>query len=143
MINDSDKVTWHKHLEFAQNVVTRMAQNSYLLKGWTITLVAATFVLSLSVTSAWLLAIALIPTVAFSMLDAYYLQQERLFRKLYDHVRQSPDEVEAFALNPRPYLTEEKDKIENIMRSVSITLFYGPVLVLVLLAILARALTLG
>lgn len=143
MINDRYQESWLKHLEFAQNVITRMAQNSYLLKGWTVTLVAATFALSLSVTSAWLLAIALLPVVAFSLLDAYYLQQERLFRHLYDHVRRNPEEVESFTLNPTPYKGQGRDKIKSIMKSSSIAPFYGPILLLVVLATVIRALTLA
>ena len=59
-----------------------MTQNSYLLKGWTVTLVAATFAVSLSVSSVWLAGTALLPTVAFSVLDARYVREERLFRRL-------------------------------------------------------------
>jgi hypothetical protein len=32
-----------KHLEFIQLVITRMNVNSFLLKGWTVSLVAALF----------------------------------------------------------------------------------------------------
>lgn len=35
-----------KHLEFIQGVVNRLAQNSFSLKGWSITLVSALFLLS-------------------------------------------------------------------------------------------------
>ena len=35
-----------KHLEFVQNVITRMNTNSFLIKGWSVTLVAAIFALS-------------------------------------------------------------------------------------------------
>jgi hypothetical protein len=124
---------WHKHLEFIQAVVTRLAQNSYLLKGWTITLVAATFVLSLSVTSAWLVAIALLPTVAFSIVDAYYLRQERLFRKLYDDLRRNPDSVEAFSMDTSPY-KEAVPGTASILVSISVGLFYIPVALVVLIA---------
>jgi hypothetical protein len=34
------------HLGFIQGVITRMGSNSFLLKGWSITLVAAIFALS-------------------------------------------------------------------------------------------------
>lgn len=138
----TDKITeesWHKHLEFIQNVVTRMAQNSYLLKGWTVTLVAATFALSLSVTNILLLAVALLPTIAFAILDAYYLRQERLFRTLYDKVRRNPDSVEAFSLNTSPY-SRNVDSIERIIFSVSICPFYIPIALLIVAAILARLL---
>ena len=39
----SDKL---KHLEFIQGVINRMGQNSFLIKGWTVTLVAALFALA-------------------------------------------------------------------------------------------------
>jgi len=35
-----------KHLEFIQTIINRMAANSFLIKGWAITLVAALFALS-------------------------------------------------------------------------------------------------
>jgi len=35
-----------KHLEFIQNIITRMNANSFMIKGWTITLVSALFALA-------------------------------------------------------------------------------------------------
>ncbi len=35
-----------KHLEFLQAVITRMAGNSFLIKGWSVTLVAALLALT-------------------------------------------------------------------------------------------------
>ena len=144
---DLTEEAWHKHLEFIQNAVSRMTQNSYLLKGWTVTLVAATFAVSLGVTSAWLVGTALLPTIAFAVLDAHYLREERLFRRLYDAVRrdrnkgchEEKDKVEAFSLDTQPY---EKDvqKLIRIMFSVSILPFYGFIAVVVVLATVARAL---
>ena len=60
-----------KHLEFIQSTITRMNQNSFWIKGWMITIVSA------------LLAV---PTFIFWLLDAYYLQQERKFRGVYNDV---------------------------------------------------------
>jgi len=34
-----------KHLEFIQQAINRMASNLFLLKGWTVTLIAAMFAL--------------------------------------------------------------------------------------------------
>jgi hypothetical protein len=133
---------WHKHLEFIQAAVTKLAQNSYLLKGWTITLVAATFALSLSVTSAWLVAIALLPTVAFAILDAYYLRQERLFRALYNDARLNPDGVEAFSMDTSPYQSAVSGTAK-ILFSVSVGLFYIPVALVVLIATGVRFLGIG
>src|SRR5215831_11819226 len=78
-----------KHLQLIQAVITRLAQNSFAYKGWAITLVAAIFALAVKeVRSPYLLIVALLPTIAFWGLDAYYLRQERLFRALYNAVRQ-------------------------------------------------------
>ncbi len=131
--------TWHKHLEFIQNTVTRMTQNSYLLKGWTVTLVAATFAVSLSVTSVWLIVGALFPTIAFSILDAHYLCQERLFRRLYDDVRRDRNKIEAFSLDTQPY-KRDVEKPAKIVFSISILPFYGAIALVIVLAVIARVL---
>lgn len=75
------------HLNMIQTVVSRMAGNSALLKGWAVTLIAATFALAAKDADIRYVLIAYIPAGAFWILDAYYLRQERLFRDLYDHVR--------------------------------------------------------
>lgn len=76
-----------KHLEMLQAAITRMASNSFLIKGWTITLVAAIFALAAKDASLRFILVALIPTVFFWALDAYYVGLERRFRELYDAVR--------------------------------------------------------
>lgn len=75
-----------EHLKMIQAAISRMAQNSFLLKGWSVTL--ATGILAVAVGEkrqafAWL---GLLPALAFWGLDAFYLRQERLFRALHDEV---------------------------------------------------------
>lgn len=81
---DEDPV---KHLEFIQNIITRMANNSFLLKGWTVTIVAALFALAAQNSNSKFVVLAFFPVVTFWILDAYYLWQERLFRALYNDIR--------------------------------------------------------
>jgi len=81
-----------KHLEFVQNAITRMASNSFLLKGWTVTIAAALFALAAKDTNRRFAELALFPSLTFWGLDAYYLRQERLFRRLYDELRILSDE---------------------------------------------------
>lgn len=69
-----------RYLELIQNVITRMANNSFMLKGWAVTLVAGIFVLAGKDSDKYFF---LIPVVLFWLMDSYYLQQERLYRKLY------------------------------------------------------------
>lgn len=82
-----------KHLEFIQATITRMNQNSFQIKGWMITIVSALLALYASSENAIYISIAVVPVVIFWMLDAYYLQQERKFRGVYnDVVGLSPDD---------------------------------------------------
>ena len=71
-----------------QGVITRMASNSFALKGWAVTLVAGIFALSAKGADWRYFLIAFVPVLVFWGLDSYYLRQERLFRALYDRVRQ-------------------------------------------------------
>jgi len=73
-----------KHLEFVQTIIGRMAQNSFLLKGWLMTLALATISLTKVTQSvAYLYLVIFI----FFLLDSYFLYQEKNFRDLYDRVR--------------------------------------------------------
>ena len=76
----------HKEIDLIQAVITRMAQNSFYMKGWCVTLVAAIFSLAdAQVREHVYLPLALM-VVVFWMLDSYYLRQEKAYRKLYGHV---------------------------------------------------------
>lgn len=133
--NKTDEA-WVKHLEFIQNAITRMATNSFWLKGWAITLVAATFALNITTPSSLLILIALVPTVAFWGLDAYFLRLERLFRRLYDDVREKPERTD-MSMDPAKF-SDQVQTTFQIAKSDSIRTFYGAVVVLILLAALLR-----
>ena len=68
-----------KHLEFIQSTISSMNQNSFQIKGWTITLVSALLSLYDSSEKPVYIIIAVVPTVIFWFWDAYYLQQECRF----------------------------------------------------------------
>lgn len=69
-----------KEIEIVQPIINRMGHNSFLIKGWAITLVVIVMVFRNLPDQAYL---AIIPLAAFWCLDAYYLRQERLYRDLY------------------------------------------------------------
>lgn len=87
-----------KHLELIQNIIGRMARNSFMLKGWAVTLVAGIFALAGKDTDKLYFWVAYIPVIVFWGLDAYYLLQERLYRSLYDKVRYLDEENIDFCL---------------------------------------------
>ena len=88
-----------KHLEFIQTVISRMANNSFILKGWTATIIVALFTLEHLDSNGKFLVIANYPILVFWLLDAYFLSQERSYRALYDEVRNLPPEKIDFSMN--------------------------------------------
>lgn len=83
-----------KHLEFIQSIISRMNQNSFNIKGWMITIVSALLALYASSDNITYIYIAAIPVIIFWLLDAYYLQQERKFRGVYNDVAEITEEAE-------------------------------------------------
>jgi len=75
-----------KHLEFIQNIITRMNTNSFQIKGMAITIVSALIAIYASTSNVVFIFIGIFPTILFWFLDAYYLQQEKKFRGVYDNV---------------------------------------------------------
>ena len=121
----------HKELDLIQAVVTRLAQNSFLIKGWSITLVSIVLALGKdnllnTVQRPWLVGLVLVIWVAFWYLDAYFLRQERLFRKLYEHVIANPDDPARlrYNLNVGPFVTNVESETRT-MFSITHRVFYG------------------
>jgi len=82
-------------MEFVQSVIGRMAGNSFVLKGWSVTLASALFALAAKDSNPHLALLAIIPASAFWGLDAYYLRQERLFRRLHESLARQASRGEA------------------------------------------------
>ena len=119
-----------KHLEFIQGVINRMGQNSFLIKGWAVTLVSALFALAAKDANQKFVIIAYFPTVIFWLLDSYYLYQERLFRKVYDHVRQQ--QIVDFSLSTKSFDKGFTDWASAAF-SKTIILFYGIIIMTLLI----------
>ena len=64
-----------KHLELIQGIINRMAGNSFLLKGWSVTLVSAVFALSAKDANHAYFSIAYFPVIMFWILDGYFLSK--------------------------------------------------------------------
>lgn len=122
-----------KHLELIQNNITRMNQNSFLLKGWMITIVAAMLALFAESNNNTYMWIAIGPTIIFWLLDAYYLQQERKIRGVYNDVAEiSPEDerkvIKDFEMPIHKYQCG-KYCYFNVMWSFTISAVYVPVII--------------
>ena len=114
-----------KHLEFIQGIVNRLATDSFRLKGWTVVLVSALVVLLARERRVEIAPVALAPVVVFWGLDGYFLWQERLFRALYDHVRQLKESEIDFSMNVGPFRTRYARTWLGATFSRTLIGFYG------------------
>ena len=92
-----------KHLEFIQGVINRMNSNSFQIKGWMVTIVAALLALYASSSNVAYIFVGIVPTLVFWFLDAYYLQVERKFRGLYEDVINSEKNIQFFSMDITNY----------------------------------------
>ncbi len=122
-----------KHLEFVQAVIARQAGNSFLLKGWSVTLAAALVALGTNAANAGIAAAGLIPAAVFWGLDAYYLRQERLFRPLYDAGRLG--HAEPFVMVTNGYAPGVANWPATLITPVVLG-FHGAVILGIVLAVL-------
>lgn len=114
-----------KHLEMLQQVITRMASNSFLVKGWSITLISALLAFAAKDKIIVMAGVAVLPWLAFWMLDGFFLRQERLFRKLFDHCRSQPqDSSTDFSMNTQP-VSDTVDSWIKVMFSKTLLIFHG------------------
>jgi hypothetical protein len=117
-----------KEIKIIQDIIKRMAFNSFLIKGWTITLVAATLLLN---GSKYQIFISYIPLFAFWFLDAYFLRKEKLYRKLYEWVIQHRLETDEFLLDMKIDRFEKEVKSSlKLMFSITLGWFYFSIFIL-------------
>lgn len=112
-----------KHLEFIQNIINRMAKNSFLLKGWAITVIAAIFALSSGNKESIQNIFFIVLIASFWIMDVFYLVNERRFRMLYDEVRLKKEEEIDFSLHVEIY-KESRDWCSTFFSPVQY-IFYG------------------
>jgi len=120
-----------KEIEIIQDIIKRMAFNSFMIKGWAITLVVVTLLLK---GTRFQVLIAFIPLLVFWFLDAYFLWQERMYRELYNWVISNRLKTDEHLFDMNAY--RFKDNVQSkfrIMFSITLGWFYGSIAVLVII----------
>lgn len=125
-----DNETLHKEIDLIQGIINRMAHNSFLLKGWTITIIVAVLALTKDtlVTNdiTYFSIILLFPLIVFWYLDAFFLHKERCYIKLYDWVIENRPKTKDFQYNLNyKRFEKEVDSVDKIMFSTTLKTFYG------------------
>ena len=99
------------HLGFIQGIIARMGANSFLLKGWSVTLVAAMAALAAKDADKSFFLLAFFPVFIFWWLDGFYLHTEKLYRRLYEKVADGRLSSEKFNLD----VTELKCEVPGVL----------------------------
>jgi hypothetical protein len=132
-----------EHLKMLQGIINRLAGNSFSIKGWSVTLVAAILAWAAgkdagSATIVFALA-AMIPVLFFWGLDAYYLNLERQFRKLYEVIlleEKKPENertIQRFSMSLQP-IANQVETVKCTAWRNAVWGFHLPLFVAVVLA---------
>jgi len=113
-----------KHLEFIQNVIDRMNRNSFLLKGWTITLISALFALAAKDANIKFVLVSYIALPVFWMLDGFFIAVERRYRDLYNEVSNKEETEIDFSMETEKFIRGNRTWFCGIF-SKTLVPFYG------------------
>jgi len=69
-----------KETEIVQDIISRMANNQFYVKGWATTLIVASLLLK---SSLYYRFVALVPWLIFWIYDSYFLRLEKMYRAHY------------------------------------------------------------
>jgi len=122
-----------KHLDYIQSAIARMATNSFLFKGWSITIAAGLSAFAAVDTRRALLAIAILSTTMFWALDGYYLWLERGFVALHTKVSAMSDEDIDFSM-----VIDKSNAFRSWLKTAvryHLVFFYGTIIVVELIGV--------
>ena len=121
-----------QEIKIVQNIIDRMARNSFMLKGWAVTLVVISFLVEGEKIHY---SIAFIPSLVFWALDAYFLRLEGCYKELHKWliINRPSSRNKMFDLDARGRFQNDVDGILTTMLTLSLSLFYGTIMVMVLI----------
>lgn len=141
-----------KHLDYLQAIITKHNTNSFMLKGWTITLLSALLALSGTIKEPNISLIAMIPIVIFWCLDTFYLSNERCIIDLFNsavigkyEIPKTPTlkknfritdensekgEINEFDMNFAKFKIWKDNSWWSVFRSKTMLLYYLPLLLI-------------
>ena len=137
----------HKEIDLIQDVIKRMANNSFLAKGWMITLLGVITALCKdnlldktgdnNETSVYIYILMCLPIIMFWYLDAYFLLQERFYRHLYNWAvaeRIKGNFENLYGLTPQIQFKDKKNvkSVWQVMISETLLVFYSLPLIICL-----------
>lgn len=120
----------HKEIDLIQSCITRMAKNSFMIKGWFVSIYAVILALLPEKVNITLLCIVLIAVnLIFWYMDGFFLRTEKVYRKIYDWVleeRPKNNRELLYQLNPHKFKGKiaQTESIWKVMWSKTLRWFY-------------------
>ncbi len=130
--NNTRQEVLYKEIDLIQNCISRMAQNSFMVKGWVITLVGACCAISSLNSNEWkiLFIFGILAIILFWYLDAFFLKMERMYRFKYEWVIKNRLLKDEYAFDLNPYnkkmwdTSKEEPSIPKVMFSKTLLPMY-------------------
>lgn len=123
------------HLAAIQSNINRLATNSFLIKGWSVTLVSAIFVLSAKNVNTSFVLTAYFPSIMFWLLDGYFLGMERRFVEMYNQAAQGL--VFQYEIKPGNFTSKRACMLAACL-SRTIILFHGTIFITIFITMLVN-----
>lgn len=133
----------HKEIDIIQNCINRMASNSFLIKGWFITLILGFITFGYDkLNFIILIIISLIITILCWISDTFFLQLERKYREKYNWVIKNRNSNSDFLYNLNPnengmWNSNNPTEIKffNVFFSKTLRFLYGTILFLLIITL--------
>ena len=146
-----EKEVIHKELDLIQDVIKRMASNSFEVKKWLIGILSAIVVFirdELLGGNIQLIGLLLVPVLCFWYLDAFFLSTEKLYREMYKWVIEYRSQTDKYLYDLNTMSREfpadkvvdfiiPKNNVWHVMFSKTLLPFYSvPVVFIVAYAVM-------
>lgn len=120
-----------KELEAIQGIISRKSSHCFLVKGWAISLVFASFLFDATGAQIFL---AFFPLLAFWYLDAFFSREVKMFKILHGWVSKNRMKTDRyfFDLDPEKRFKKEIPSVLSLMFTPSIFYVYGIMFILIL-----------
>ncbi len=116
----------HKELDLIQDVIKRMADNSFKVKAWMMSIFGAVLAMAKSGLLTGIadgnddmmvyIALFLVATVlVFWYLDAFFLRTEKLYRELYKWVVNNRPHTDAYLYDLNTFVREVDGRQDNLL----------------------------
>lgn len=118
-----------KHLEMVQGVISRLSSNSFVVKGWSVTVVAALIAVAADQGNFGIALLALFPAFMFWGLDALYLHLERRYRVLHNEIVEGKTKLFSMTITERTFANWFRTLWASTIAPIHLTIIVVAILV--------------